>query len=142
MHKTYTDSEVSALLQQHGIVPTVQRVLITQTLLNRDAHLTADDVFQAVNEESPGVSKATIYNTVGLLARKGVIREVIADPSKLFYDPNTTPHHHFYDETSGELIDIDAEDVRVTGLPPLPANAQFKSVDIVVRVKRIAKHTG
>jgi Fur family iron response transcriptional regulator len=142
MHKTYTDSEVSALLQQHGVVPTVQRVLITQTLLDRGAHLTAEDVFQAVNKESPGVSKATVYNTVGLLARKGVIREVIADPSKLFYDPNTVPHHHFYDETSGELIDIDAKDVRVTGLPPLPENAELKSVDIVVRVKRVTKSTG
>ncbi len=141
MDNNYSDSQVLALLQQHGIVPTVQRVLITQTLLNRGAHLTAEDVFRAVNEESPGVSKATIYNTLGLLARRGAIREVIADPSKLFYDPNTTPHHHFYDETSGELIDIDAKDVRVTGLPPLPEDAELKSVDIVVRVKRVPKST-
>src|SRR5438046_2037278 len=126
MRNTYTDSDVYALLEQHGVSPTVQRVLITQTLLNCGTHLTAEDVFQTVNKESPEVSKATVYNTVGLLARKGIIREVVANPNKLFYDANTVPHHHFYDETTGELIDIDAKDVRVIGLPPLPENAELK----------------
>src|SRR5881394_88351 len=131
MRQTYTDMDISGLLERHGVSPTVQRVLITQTLLNSGAHLTAEEVFQTLNKESAGVSKATVYNTVGLLARKGVIREVVANPNKLFYDANTAPHHHFYDETTGELIDIDAADVRVTGLPPLPENAELKSVDIV-----------
>jgi Fur family transcriptional regulator, iron response regulator len=139
MSRTYTDADVSLLLERNGVAPTVQRVLITQTLLNSGAHLTAEDLFTTVNKESPGVSKATVYNTVGLLARKGVIREVIADPNKLFYDGNATPHHHFYDETTGELIDIDAKEVRVTGLPPLPDDAELKSVDIVVRVVRTPK---
>ena len=73
-----------------------------------------------MNAADRRVSKATVYNTLRLLTEKGVIREVIADPSRVFYDPNTSVHHHFYDVASGELTDIDAAQIQVTQLPPLP----------------------
>jgi len=44
----------------------------------------------------------------------------IVDPTKVVYDPNTTPHHHLYDVVTGELTDIPADDIRVLGLPALP----------------------
>ena len=66
-------------------------------------------------------SKATVYNTLNLFLRKKLIREVIVDPSKVFYDPNPDPHHHFYNVDTGELTDIDARDIRVSGLPALAA---------------------
>jgi Fur family iron response transcriptional regulator len=76
-----------------------------------------------------------VYNTLGLLAEKGLVREVIADPTKVFYDPNTAPHHHFYDVSTGELRDIDASQVQVSGLPPIPEGAVLEGVDVIVRYR-------
>lgn len=131
----YSVDEVSALLAERGVNLTPQRVMITRVLFSRGLHLSAEDVFREVNLTDHQVSKATVYNTLGLLAEKGIIREVVADPAKVFYDPNTAPHHHFYDEETGQLIDIDAADVRVIGLPPLPSGASLLGVDVIVRLR-------
>lgn len=136
LQQLHSPTEVVALLKEHGIGPTAQRVRITRLLFDRGRHMSADEVYREINAEEQQVSKATVYNTLGLLAAKGVIREVIADPSKVFYDPNTTPHHHFYDEDSGQLTDIDAADVSVVGLPPLPAGADLRGIDVIVRFRR------
>jgi Fur family iron response transcriptional regulator len=133
--KIMSDTDVVALLRSHGIHPTSQRVLIARVLFTRCTHLSAEDVYQLVNVDNRRVSKATVYNTLGLLADKGVVREVIADPTRIFYDPNTTPHHHFFDVTTGELTDISAEQIHVSGLPPLPNGAQLEGVDVIVRMR-------
>lgn len=136
--KIYSDSEIIVLLRGHGINPTTQRVMIARQLFGRrNVHYSADDVFKLVNDGPQGVSKATVYNTLGLMAQKGVIREVIADPTKIFYDPNTAPHHHFYDVTHGELRDIESDKVQVTGLPSLPKDAALEGVDVIVRLRRV-----
>ena len=134
--KTYTHDEIGSMLRDHGINPTAQRVEIARELFSRKGHYSAEDVFTLVNNEQAQVSKATVYNTLGLFAEKGLIRQLIVDPTKVFYDPNMIPHHHFYDVVTGVLTDIDAEEVRITGLPPLPAGAQMEGVDVVVRMRR------
>lgn len=127
--------EVVRLLREHGITPTSQRVEIAKELFSRREHLSAEDVFGLVNGETSRVSKATVYNTLGLFAAQGLIREVIADPDRTFYDPNTLPHHHFYDTTSGKLTDIPAEAVQISCLPALPEGMEMEGVDVIVRVR-------
>jgi Fur family transcriptional regulator, iron response regulator len=133
--KPKTETEIVELLRGHGIHPTSQRVIITHVLFMHCTHLSAEDVFRLVNTDNRRVSKATVYNTLGLLAEKGVVREVIADPNRIFYDPNTAPHHHFFDVDSGELTDISADLIHVSGLPPLPSGAQLEGVDVIVRLR-------
>lgn len=130
-----SDSEIGALLRSHDIYPTTQRVIITRVLFTKCIHLSAEDVFRLVNIDNRRVSKATVYNTLGLLAEKGVVREVIADPTRIFYDPNTLPHHHFFDVTTGELTDISADQIHVSSLPPLPSGATLDGVDVIVRLR-------
>ena len=134
--KTHGEPDIAGLLRRQGIQPTSQRLLITRLLFERCTHLSAEDVYRLVNAADRRVSKATVYNTLGLLTEKGVIREVIADPNRVFYDPNTSVHHHFYDVASGELTDIDAAQIQVTQLPPLPAGADLERVDVIVRLRR------
>jgi Fur family iron response transcriptional regulator len=136
---THNEAEVVALLRRKGINPTQQRIAVTRTILTSGKHVAADQVFRIVNRDIPKVSKATVYNTLGLLAKKGIIREVIADPSRVFYDPNTSPHQHIYDEDSGELVDVDAKEVVVTKLPVLPENAELRGVDVIIRIRNKAK---
>lgn len=134
--KTYSETDIVGHLRRHGIQPTSQRMLITRLLFEQCAHLSAEDVYRLVNATDKQVSKATVYNTLGLLTEKGVIREVIADPNRVFYDPNTSAHHHFYDVATGELRDIDADEIEVSRLPPLPAGTDLERVDVIVRLRR------
>ena len=126
---------VVKLLNDHGITPTHQRVEIGLVLLTKAQHMSADLVLEKVNADQNIVSKATVYNTLGLFARKGLIREVIVDATKVFYDSNTRPHHHFYDVTNGTLLDI-SDELEIKGLPNPPNEATIHGVDVIVRISR------
>jgi Fur family iron response transcriptional regulator len=135
MPQPKSEAEILGLLRSHDIYPTTQRVIITRLLFEKCTHLSAEDVFRLINADNRHVSKATVYNTLGLLAKKGVVREVIADPTRIFYDPNTQPHHHFFDVATGELTDISADQIHVSSLPPLPPGARLEGVDVIVRLR-------
>ena len=134
----YNRDNLPAVLRGLGINPTHQRVEIAHAIFARRVHLSADQILAMVNDRSSETSKATVYNTLNLFLEKKLIREVIVDPSKVFYDPNTEPHHHFYNIDTGELTDIDARDIHVTGLPVLPQGLAAAGVDIIVRVRSSA----
>lgn len=126
---------IPALLREHDIALTHQRLQIGQVLFACCQHVSADQILARVNSEHPETSKATVYNTLKLFLEKGLVREVIVDPTRVFYDPNMAPHHHLYNVETGELIDIDASSVQVQGLPPLPQGLRQDGVDIIVRVR-------
>lgn len=130
-----SQQQIIELLTRHEIQPTLQRLEIAQALFARDMHLSADDVLKLVNQDSPRVSKATVYNTLGLFAEKGLIREVIVDPSRVFYDPNTIDHHHFYNVDTGELLDIDADQLALMNLPTPPAGTVADGVEVIIRIR-------
>ncbi len=131
----YTRDNLAEALRSHGINPTHQRIEIAHAIFSRDEHLSADQILALVNDRAAQTSKATVYNTLNLFLQKQLIREVIVDPSKVFYDPNTEPHHHFYNVDTGELTDINARGIRVTGLPPLPRGMTTRGMDIIVRIR-------
>ena len=126
---------VMSLLQSYKIQPTQQRLQIAQIMFTRAQHLSADQVLKQVNAEDASVSKATVYNTLGLFAREGLIREVFIDPNRVFYDTNTQPHHHFFNIDTGVLSDIDSEQVMVSTLPELPEGTEAEAVEVIVRVR-------
>ncbi|MDP2786450.1 MAG: transcriptional repressor [Sulfurimicrobium sp.] len=134
----HTRDNMADLLRQHGINPTHQRIEIAYALFSHQEHLCADQVMAIVNAKHSETSKATVYNTLNLFREKSMIREVIVDPSRVFYDPNTYPHHHFYNIATGELTDIDVDDIGLTGLPQLPPGLVTEGVDIIVRVRPTA----
>lgn len=123
------------LLKDAGITPTQQRIEIAQILFAQPQHLSAEQVLSQVNRDQALVSKATVYNTLGLFASKGLIREVIIDPSKVFYDSNTRPHHHFYNVDTGMLRDFDSETVQIEHLPSLPEGTVADGIDIIIRLR-------
>lgn len=131
----YNRDNLADKLRAHEINPTHQRIEIAHALFSRCEHLSADQVMAIVNERHSETSKATVYNTLNLFVEKKLIREVIVDPSKVFYDPNTSPHYHMYDVESGKITDIDATDIRVSGLPSLPAGVVTEGMDIIIRVR-------
>jgi Fur family transcriptional regulator, iron response regulator len=137
MHKSEIQprEDMAQLLRRHGIAPTHQRIEIARVLFERREHLSADQILSLVNTRYAEASKATVYNTLKLFLEKKLVRELIVDPSRIVYDPNTEPHHHFYDVVTGELTDVPAHDIRVVGLPPLPAGTVADGVDIIIRTR-------
>lgn len=127
---------IREVLRKCGITPTQQRIKIASLLLARPQHLSAEELLALVNRGKTVVSKATVYNTLGLFARKGLVREVIVDPTKVFYDSNTSQHHHFYDVDSGILTDIDEHQIDIGKLPDLPECTVIDGVDVIVRLRR------
>jgi Fur family transcriptional regulator, iron response regulator len=134
---SYSRHELIALLRKHGIAPTHQRLEIANVLFSRGEHLAADQILALVNERHAETSKATVYNTLNLFRDCGLIREVIVDPRRVFYDPNTQPHHHLYNVDTGEITDIPADALEVSGMPELPPGMVTEGVDIVVRVRAL-----
>lgn len=128
-------TNIVGLLRSHGISPTQQRIDIAQVLFAKPQHLSAEEVLTLANSSGARVAKATVYNTLGLFAKKGLIREVIVDPTKVFYDSTTSPHHHFYNVDNGTLVDIDAGAVEVGKLPQLPPGTVVDGVEVIIRVR-------
>ena len=133
--RRYNRDDLPDLLRRHGINPTHQRIEIAHALYSRHEHLSADQVLAIVNQRHPETSRATVYNTLKLFVEKGLIRELIVDPNRIFYDPNTAAHYHLYDVRTGRLSDIDADGVEITGLPDLPPGVVTEGVDIILRVR-------
>jgi len=131
----YTRENLVEVLRAHDINPTHQRIEIAYALFSRGEHLSADQILAIANERNSETSKATVYNTLNLFLEKKLIREVIVDPSKVFYDPNTEPHHHFYNIDTGDLTDIDAAEIAISGLPRLPEGVVTEGIDIIVRIR-------
>jgi Fur family iron response transcriptional regulator len=126
-------------LRRHGVVPTRQRMEIARVLFERMEHLSADRILALANAAGARVSKATVYNTLRLFVERKVVRELIVDPARVFYDPNTAAHHHFYDVVTGELTDIPAESVQIATLPPLPPGSETDGVEVIIRTRPRAR---
>jgi Fur family iron response transcriptional regulator len=128
-------ADVEAKLRAHGVKPTPQRVEVGMLLLAGPCHVSADQLLQSLRWSGSRISKATVYNTLNLLSGAGIIREVAVHPSRLVYDSTTTAHHHFLNEDTGELIDIDPADVELLRLPRLPEGTQASNVEVIIRVR-------
>ena len=136
-HRRHSRENLADALRSSGINPTHQRIEIAHALYSRQEHLSADQVLAMVNQRHPETSRATVYNTLKLFVEKRLIREVIVDPSRVFYDPNTSAHYHMYDVDTGRLTDIDAADVRIEGLPQSPPGMVTEGMDIIIRVRHV-----
>lgn len=128
--------EAGALLREHGITPTAQRIDIAAVLLTHPQHVCAEALRQMLAGRGTPVSKATVYNTLDLFARKGLVRELVVDPGRMVYDSNTTNHHHIWDVDTGALTDVEPGAIEVRALPALPPGTVVEGVDIVIRVRQ------
>ncbi len=124
------------LLEGRGIQATAQRMLIADLLFARDQHLTAEQIIQTLAEAGTQVSKATVYNTLNLLAAKGLLKPMQVDPDRGVFDSNMRPHYHIHVEDTGELIDVPLGAVEFARLPPLPPGTERVAVDVVIRVRK------
>ena len=122
-------------LEQHGVLPTPQRLEVADVLLERPQHLSADQILERLRQGGSTVSKATVYNTLKLFGERGLVRELTVDPDRRYYDSTTHAHHHFFHTETGELSDIPEDQVEILKLPALPAGTEQESVEVLIRVR-------
>ena len=129
-------AKATARLRAAGLRPTRQRVELAGLLFgDYDRHVTAESLHDEVTGAGVKVSLATVYNTLHQFTQAGLLRQVIVDAARSYFDTNTGDHQHFFLEDEGMLIDI-AEHIAVSGVPTPPAGMAVDRVDVVVRVRR------
>ena len=127
--------KVERTLRSHGVKPTSQRMEIGMVLLPKPRHMSADQILKSLHDAGNQISKATVYNTLNLFSRQGIVREIAIDPAHLMYDSTMHPHHHFFNTDTGELTDIDLSGLRISGLPDLPEGMTQEGIDLIIRIR-------
>ncbi len=123
-------------LRAAGLRPTRQRVSLAELLFDGvNRHVTAEALHAEAQAAGIRVSLATIYNTLHQFTEVGLLRQVVVDGARTYFDTNVQDHHHFYFEDEGDLADIPGHSIEVTGLPPVPEGTHQSRVEVVVRVK-------
>ena len=123
------------LLRAAKLRPTRQRLALARMLFDKgDRHVTAEQLHGEAQAASIRVSLATVYNTLHQFIAAGLLREVVVDPGRSYFDTNVSDHHHFFHEETGRLQDIPGERLGVAELPAPPAGTQIRRVDVIIRV--------
>jgi len=124
-------------LRASNLRPTKQRLEICKVLFDRKKtfHFTIDKLKKIIEKNiRHKVSLATVYNTVHAFKNNGYLKEISVQGNKTFFDTNSTNHYHFYDQDTGDLIDIKNEDIIVSQLPSPPNGKKIKDIDVTVSV--------
>ena len=125
-------------LRETGLRPTRQRVKICKLLYNRETtfHFTINDLVKKISEEvDEKISLATVYNTVHALKTKGYLKEISINTDRSYFDTNISHHHHFFDKSTEELIDLSDEDVEKIQIKKSLLGKKISSVEVLVKVE-------
>lgn len=130
-------TDILKRLKDAGLRPTRQRLALGRLLFDgADRHVTAEQLHAEAAANGVRVSLATVYNTLNQFTGAGLMREVVVEPGRSYFDTNIDDHHHFFFEDSGGLTDIPGDAVTLSSLPAPPEGARVSRVDVVVRVRR------
>ncbi|MGE5505820.1 MAG: iron response transcriptional regulator IrrA [Actinomycetota bacterium] len=122
-------------LRAVGLRPTRQRLALARLLFdNGDRHISAEQLHTEALANNIRVSLATVYNTLHQFTDAGLMREIVVDAGRSYFDTNTSDHHHFFYEKSGKLCDIPAELIAVAKVPDAPEGMRISRVEVIVRV--------
>jgi Fur family iron response transcriptional regulator len=128
--------ELAGRLRTVGLRLTRPRLALAQLLFEGDnRHITAEQLFGEASAALIPVSLATVYNVLHQFTTAGLLREVVVEPGRSYFDTNINYHHHFFCEASGVLQDIAGQDVTVSGIPSPPAGTEISCVEVMVRVR-------
>ncbi|MEQ8696843.1 MAG: Fur family transcriptional regulator [Bauldia litoralis] len=129
-------TEAIQRLRDVGLRPTRQRLALARLLFGTgDRHVTAEQLHGEAQDAELGVSLATVYNTLNQFTHAGLMREVVVEPGRSYFDTNTSDHHHFFIEGPSTLMDIPADSLSVHGLPDAPDGTSVDRIDVIVRVR-------
>ena len=132
--------EIVNKLRSSKLRPTKQRIRIADFLFKREKtfHFTVENLNKYLNKKdnSENISLATIYNTVDAFKKAGHLKEILTNNNTSYFDTNISSHHHFYDDQTNELTDINFNDVEVTKVPHAPKGKKIKEVEVIISLQK------
>ena len=123
-------------LRAIGLRPTRQRLALAKLLFDgENRHITAELLHGEASAANVRVSLATVYNTLHQFTEAGILREIVVDSGRSFFDTNASDHYHFFYEDERRLEDFSAEEIEIRNLPAAPNGTEIGSVDVIVRLR-------
>ncbi len=133
------NTNLIAKLRNSGLRPTKQRIKICEILFNREKtfHFSINDLTNILaNQYNQKISLATLYNTIHAFKKKGYLKEINIGNDMSYFDTNTSTHHHFYDEHTKELIDINSQEVEIKKIPVPPSGKKIEGVEVTFKISK------
>ena len=93
-------------LVKYGIKPSVQRIAIMDYLMTYRTHPTADEVYMALCDSIPTLSKTTVYNTLKLFVENQAAQMLTINDKNVHFDGDTSLHSHFFCRRCGRVYDL------------------------------------
>jgi Fur family iron response transcriptional regulator len=122
-------------LRAAGLRPTRQRLALAKLLFDGcDRHISAEQLHDEAQAGNIRVSLATVYNTLHQFTDSGMLREIVVDSGRSYFDTNTSDHHHYFFERCGKLEDIPGHLVSLDKVPEAPAGTTIRRIDVIVRI--------
>ena len=113
---------------------TRQRREVYEVLLQQRDHPTAAELYFRAKSHIPGISLATVYNCLETLTQAALVKQVNFERSSSRYCPNLTEHAHFYDESTGEIRDVEIrEGIDLHSIFKLPRGVRITRADIALK---------
>ena len=124
-------------LRKAGLRPTRQRIIIADILLNgKNRHFTAENLQNEIVKNGKNMSLATIYNCLKKFKNIGIIKQVESLGETAVFDTNINHHHHFMNEETGELVDINPTEINLSKLPKIPHGYVQSGLDVIIKLRK------
>ncbi len=114
------------LLRAHGVQVTAQRLAVLRAVSGRP-HCTADDVAEDVRAEIGAISRQAVYDALGVLVGKGLLRRILPARSSALYEDRVGDNHpHVICRTCGKTVDVDCAAGDIPRLTAAAADSGFR----------------
>ena len=129
-------SQVLGRLRAIGLRPTRQRLALAKLLFEgEERHVTAELLHSEAVDAGIKVSLATVYNTLHQFTEAGLLKEVIVDSNRTYFDTNISDHHHIFFKEDEILADLTSEDLVISSLPEVPEGKKISAVNVVIHME-------
>lgn len=131
-YTSLTNKQLTDLMHNAGVRPSVQRIAILGHIANSRSHPAADEVYSRLAPGFPSLSLTTVYNTLHTLTEAGLLRELDIERDRKRYDlAPQPPHSHFICRSCGRIFDM----MQPSGLDLAPDNGEFCIENVEVYYK-------
>ena len=134
------NTEIVNKLRSIKLRPTKQRIRIAEFLFSREKtfHFTVENLNKIINKKGnlEKISLATIYNTIEAFKKAGHLKEILTNNNTSYFDTNVSSHHHFYDDETNELTDINFNEIEVAKLPHAPKGKKIKDIEVIISLQK------
>ena len=134
------NNEIVNKLRFSKLRPTKQRIRIAEFLFKREKtfHFTVEKLNKIISKKDnvEKISLATIYNTIDAFKKAGYVKEILTNNNTSYFDTNVSSHHHFYDDETNELMDINYNEIEVAKLPQAPKGKKITDIEVIISLKK------